>query len=152
MERIDALGNLGNKYYQDTKPWESIKNNPAEAAKVMVTCVNLIKAIAVFLKPVVPAIVKDLEDQFCAQFTLGRLPFLAEKLQIRADQENRNAHRTREFERLFNAAAPAPAQAAPAVAPSVGENNSAIRAVAKRTYRIWNISASRFANRARFGR
>ena len=63
IERIHALGNLGNKYYQDTKPWELIKNNPAEAAKVMVTCVNLIKALAVFLKPIVPEIVKTIEAQ-----------------------------------------------------------------------------------------
>jgi methionyl-tRNA synthetase len=34
----------------------------------MVTCVNLIKAIAVFLKPVVPNIIAALEKQYGAQF------------------------------------------------------------------------------------
>jgi methionyl-tRNA synthetase len=65
IERIHALGNLGNKYYQDAKPWELIKDKPKEAAKVMVTCVNLIKALAVFLKPIVPEIVKNIEEQLC---------------------------------------------------------------------------------------
>lgn len=54
VERIHALGNLGNKYYQDSKPWERIKTTPVAAATVMVTCVNLIKALAVFLKPITP--------------------------------------------------------------------------------------------------
>ncbi len=63
IERIHALGNLGNKYYQDSKPWELIKTRPQEAAKVMVTCVNLVKALAVFLKPIVPDIVKNIEEQ-----------------------------------------------------------------------------------------
>jgi len=63
IERIHAIGNMGNKYYQDSKPWELIKSKPEEAAVVMVTCVNIIKAIAVFLKPIVPEIVKSLEEQ-----------------------------------------------------------------------------------------
>ena len=65
IERIHALGNLGNKYYQDSKPWELIKTQPQEAAKVMVTCINLVKALAVFLKPIVPDIVKSIEEQLC---------------------------------------------------------------------------------------
>jgi len=68
IEKIQALGNMGNKYYQDTKPWDLIKNDRDAAAKVMVTCVNLIKACAVFLKPVVPAITEKIETQFGATF------------------------------------------------------------------------------------
>jgi methionyl-tRNA synthetase len=33
VERVHALGNIGNKYYQDSKPWELIKTDPAAAAK-----------------------------------------------------------------------------------------------------------------------
>jgi methionyl-tRNA synthetase len=61
VERIHALGNRGNKYYQDSKPWELIKSTPDDAAVVMVTCVNLIKALAVFLKPIVPALCEPIE-------------------------------------------------------------------------------------------
>ncbi|MDO5577534.1 MAG: methionine--tRNA ligase, partial [Fibrobacter sp.] len=63
VEKIHALGSLGNKYYQDCTPWVSIKSDPQKAASVMVTCVNLIKAIAVFIKPITPELAKRLEAQ-----------------------------------------------------------------------------------------
>lgn len=69
VERVHALGNMGNKYYQDGKPWELMKTDPARAASVMVTCVNLIKAIAVFLKPIVPEICGSVERQLGGNFT-----------------------------------------------------------------------------------
>jgi len=69
IERIQQLGNLGNKYYQDSKPWEMMKTVPLDAASVMVTCVNLIKAIAVFLKPVVPVMVASIEKKLGLQLT-----------------------------------------------------------------------------------
>jgi methionyl-tRNA synthetase len=64
VERVHALGNLGNKYYQDRKPWELVRTDPAAAGAVMVTCVNLVKALSVFLKPVIPGIVASIEKQF----------------------------------------------------------------------------------------
>jgi methionyl-tRNA synthetase len=68
-ERIHALGNIGNKYYQDAKPWELIKTAPEKAATVMVTCVNLVKALAVFLKPFTPGIAAGIERKL--QMTLS---------------------------------------------------------------------------------
>lgn len=64
VEKIQALGSIGNKYYQDTKPWELVKTNRGEAAKVMVTCVNLVKACAVFLKPFIPNLISKIEKQY----------------------------------------------------------------------------------------
>ncbi|MBN2035219.1 MAG: methionine--tRNA ligase [Chitinispirillaceae bacterium] len=63
VERIHGLGNAGNKFYQEKKPWELVKSDPAAAASVMVTCVNLIKAIGVFLKPMMPELCGSLERQ-----------------------------------------------------------------------------------------
>jgi methionyl-tRNA synthetase len=63
VERVHALGNSGNKYYQDSKPWELVKTSPDKAAAIMVTCANLVKAIAVFLKPIVPGICGSVERQ-----------------------------------------------------------------------------------------
>ncbi len=68
IEKVHALGNLGNKYYQDSAPWLSIKNNRDDAAKVMVSCVNLVKACAVFLKPFIPNLIAKIETQFGMQF------------------------------------------------------------------------------------
>jgi len=68
VEKIQALGSLGNKYFQDSKPWESIKKGDKDAAAVViVTCVNLIKALAVFLKPITPNISESFERQLSLQ-------------------------------------------------------------------------------------
>jgi methionyl-tRNA synthetase len=99
VEKIQALGNLGNKYYQDTKPWDLIKTDREEAAKVMVTCVNLIKACAVFLKPFVPSIAEKIEKQFGVTlgwddyaFSLrGRPVAKTEKIGIPIEQGDFNA-------------------------------------------------------------
>lgn len=75
VEKVHALGSLGNKYYQDSKPWELIKTDPRKAAGVMVTCVNLIKAIAVFLKPITPEMTGRVERQLGAIFTWNDYSF-----------------------------------------------------------------------------
>ncbi len=69
VEKIHALGSLGNKFYQDSKPWELIKTDKNAAASVMVTCVNLIKALAVFLKPITPKLSASIENQLGGQLS-----------------------------------------------------------------------------------
>ncbi len=69
VEKVHALGSLGNKYYQDNKPWEIIKTQPWSAAIVMVTCINLIKAMAVFLKPITPELSARVERQLSMTFS-----------------------------------------------------------------------------------
>ena len=96
VERVHALGNLGNKYYQDSKPWELMKTDPAAAAAIMVTCANLVKAIAVFLKPITPAICASIERQLGLtltwndyRFSLSGTPLVViEKLATPLTQED----------------------------------------------------------------
>jgi len=66
LERVQALGTLGNKYYQDSKPWEIYKTDKAAAASIMVTCLNLIRSIMVFIKPILPNIAQKAETLFGA--------------------------------------------------------------------------------------
>ena len=76
IEKIHALGSVGNKYFQDSKPWESIKSGDKDtAAIVIVTCVNLIKALAVFLKPVTPKISESFERQLSLNLAWGDYRF-----------------------------------------------------------------------------
>ena len=63
LEKVHALGGLGNKYYQDSAPWEALKKDKAAAGRVIVTCANLVRALLVFLKPVVPDVVETFEKQ-----------------------------------------------------------------------------------------
>jgi methionyl-tRNA synthetase len=69
IEQVQELGDLGNKYYQDSKPWELLKTDQKAAAKVMMTCLNLFRSIAVFLKPITPDIVKKVEELFGAELS-----------------------------------------------------------------------------------
>jgi methionyl-tRNA synthetase len=82
IERIQELGNVGNKYYQDSKPWELIKNDINKAAIVMVTCANLVRSLGVFLKPIVPSIVKKLEVQYGKEFSWEDHVFSLRKVKL----------------------------------------------------------------------
>lgn len=63
VEKVHALGSIGNKYYQDNKPWKLVKADKDAAAVVIVTCANLVRTICVMLKPIVPNMVSRLEMQ-----------------------------------------------------------------------------------------
>ncbi len=75
IEKVQALGSMGNKYYQDTKPWELVKSDKEKAAIVMVTCVNLVKACAVFLKPFIPNLTTKFEKQYNTTFAWSDYTF-----------------------------------------------------------------------------
>jgi methionyl-tRNA synthetase len=122
IERIHALGNLGNKYYQDMKPWELIKTKPNEAAKVMVTCANLVKALAVFLKPVVPGIVKSLEEQLGMTLSWDDHVFSLRNHKLGPTQKIVTPVERAEVEKVFGGAGGAPAEAA---APAAGKEAGA---------------------------
>ncbi|MDR3011794.1 MAG: methionine--tRNA ligase [Chitinispirillales bacterium] len=84
-EKIQALGSVGNKYFQDQKPWELIKTgDKAAAGAVIVTCVNLIKALAVFLKPITPKISASFEKQLSLKLEWGDYRFSLSNHEIAA--------------------------------------------------------------------
>jgi methionyl-tRNA synthetase len=116
IERIHALGNMGNKYYQDSKPWEMMKTDTAAAAKVMVTCLNLIKALAVFLKPVVPAIAKNLEEQLGVELKWNDYIFSLRNSKLGATKKIVTPIELAKFEKLFTSAVPSQSPAAPSAA------------------------------------
>ncbi|MCL2845777.1 MAG: methionine--tRNA ligase [Chitinivibrionia bacterium] len=68
INEIRSLGDLANKYFQDEKPWELVKNDMERAKTVMATCANLIAVLGTTIKPIVPEIVKTLEKQFDENF------------------------------------------------------------------------------------
>ena len=63
VEQVHLLGNLGNKYYQDSRPWDLVKTDQGGAASVIVTCANLVRTIAVLLKPILADTVAAFEEQ-----------------------------------------------------------------------------------------
>jgi methionyl-tRNA synthetase len=137
VEKVHALGNMGNKYYQDSKPWELIKSDPGAAAVVMVTCANLVKAIAVFLKPIIPAICENVERQIGQTFSWTDYRFSLSDTKIVAIEKLVTPLTQEDIEPLL----PAPGKKEPDSAESGLIDIDAFKAVDLRVARI--VSAER---------
>ncbi|PSP26905.1 methionine--tRNA ligase [Halobacteriales archaeon QH_2_65_14] len=57
------LADFGNEYIQRNEPWNLIDDAPDEAAQVIRDCVQLTKACAILMQPVMPGKAADLWDQ-----------------------------------------------------------------------------------------
>lgn len=55
LRLILALGNAGNKFFQDMMPWKAIKTDPDHAHATVSVLVYLVRALATMLRPYVPA-------------------------------------------------------------------------------------------------
>jgi methionyl-tRNA synthetase len=67
LREIMALADLSNQYVDEMKPWELAKN-PADAARlqeVSSVSLNLFRLLAIYLKPVLPKLVEDVEAFLC---------------------------------------------------------------------------------------
>lgn len=100
IEKIGALGDAGNKFFQDAAPWDKIKSKPDEALSDITLCVNIVKLMAVMLKPVLPDMIEKLEKQLNvnplkwsdAKFDMEDKPIgQVDKLIIPIDTEKVNA-------------------------------------------------------------
>ncbi len=48
------LARMANKYFNDAEPWKLAKENKEEAAKVIRTCLEALRALAVYFAPITP--------------------------------------------------------------------------------------------------
>ena len=58
-----AIGSVGNKFFQDNRPWELVKTDPEEGLRVLTDCVNIVKDLTVLMKPVMPVFAGRMEEQ-----------------------------------------------------------------------------------------
>jgi methionyl-tRNA synthetase len=54
VRMILAIGNRGNKFFQDTAPWDLIKTDPARAHAVVSVLAYLVRSLAIVLEPYMP--------------------------------------------------------------------------------------------------
>jgi len=54
VRRLLALGNRGNKFFQDMQPWEAIKNDRAHAHATVSLLAYVVQSLAVALEPFMP--------------------------------------------------------------------------------------------------
>lgn len=53
-EELLALGFFGNKYFNDSEPWVSVKDDKEKAGQTIYNCVQIVNALRVLLKPFTP--------------------------------------------------------------------------------------------------
>ncbi|MBN1377080.1 methionine--tRNA ligase [Candidatus Woesearchaeota archaeon] len=60
---ILEISSLGNKYFQDSEPWVLRKTDAEKTQAVLTDCVNIVKTLAIMLKPVIPDFSEKIEKQ-----------------------------------------------------------------------------------------
>ena len=58
-----TISSMGNKYFQDNKPWELVKTDPEKGRKVLTDCVNIVKNLTILIKPIMPVFAEKIEAQ-----------------------------------------------------------------------------------------
>ena len=116
LRQILALGNLGNKFFQDMAPWHRIKTEPEHAHATVTVLAYLIRSLAVALEPYMPETARRmlsflrLEKQNWTQFGLfadlqghqiGKAALLYQKLDVK---------QAAKFQRRFSGDRPSPGQ------------------------------------------
>ncbi len=54
VNRIMDLARDGNKYFNDSEPWKTLKNDPAACATTLNICLNTARTLAILFEPVIP--------------------------------------------------------------------------------------------------
>lgn len=92
MNEILNLSAIGNRYFQENEPWKKVKDDKETVEKTLNTCLNIVKSIAVTLKPVMPKFSSQIEKQLNEHeldfdsldwqhsFELGKAEMLLERL------------------------------------------------------------------------
>jgi methionyl-tRNA synthetase len=57
------ISSLGNKYFQDNRPWELVKTDPERTRRVLTDCVNVVKTVTILVKPILPVFAGKVEEQ-----------------------------------------------------------------------------------------
>lgn len=89
------IARLGNKFFDSTEPWRSIKNDPDKAMETLFACSELLRMIAIVFHPIMPISCKKLQkmlgiEEFkgwedlkttCHQFHIGEINQLFRKIE-----------------------------------------------------------------------
>ncbi|MFB6217473.1 MAG: class I tRNA ligase family protein, partial [Candidatus Aenigmatarchaeota archaeon] len=57
--KIMKLSSLGNQYFQENEPWETVDSDPEDCEKVLKTCTNIVKSLAIVSEPIVPCVAEE---------------------------------------------------------------------------------------------
>jgi len=61
VQEINRIAAFGNQYFQEKQPWKM--NDEEEKRKVLTTCANIVKDLAILIQPILPRFSEDLFKQ-----------------------------------------------------------------------------------------
>ncbi|MFP4402755.1 MAG: methionine--tRNA ligase [Candidatus Woesearchaeota archaeon] len=61
-EKMLLISDIGNKFFQSNKPWDLIKEDKKETENVLFFCLELVKILAITIKPILPKFSKKIEN------------------------------------------------------------------------------------------
>jgi methionyl-tRNA synthetase len=64
LNEIRFLADEANRYFDEKAPWKTLAENPEATKKVLSTTLNLFRALAIYLKPILPEYCKKVEKLF----------------------------------------------------------------------------------------
>ncbi|MGZ4941089.1 MAG: methionine--tRNA ligase [Halobacteriota archaeon] len=64
-----ALSDFGNAYFQSKELWNLVKSDRATCARELKNCLQLVKALAIFLEPVMPTSMQEVQRQLGVRAT-----------------------------------------------------------------------------------
>jgi methionyl-tRNA synthetase len=74
-DSVMTLADYGNIYFQNHEPWKLIKNDKASAGSVLISCLQIAKALVIFMEPVMPAKMEAAWKQLGLEGSAGEMPF-----------------------------------------------------------------------------
>ena len=80
IAEIVALARCGNQYFDEKAPWKSVKENPKDCATCLYTSIQMVKALAVMLFPIIPESCQKLWKQLGYNQALASWDQAREKL------------------------------------------------------------------------
>ncbi len=63
IKQILEIGDIGNRYFQEKQPWVLIKKDPKKCKGILAFSANIVKDLAILLKPILPEFSGKLEKQ-----------------------------------------------------------------------------------------
>ena len=63
MKHALEMSDIGNRYFQENEPWKLAKTEKKRAGEVLALSANIVKKLAIVLKPVLPRFSENLEKQ-----------------------------------------------------------------------------------------
>lgn len=67
VKEIMLICNIGNKYFQENEPWKLVETDREKAHHAVSLCVNIVKDLAILMKPVLPKVCEEVEKQLNAK-------------------------------------------------------------------------------------